>query len=279
LLDNARVVPHERTFKKYRTDRERLLKAVRANTSPVFMVFPDRSGGVRRRLARLARSRPLARAPDPWGGYLRLWAVEDAQLLRRLAAKPFLVADGHHRLRVCQELAQSCGQDIGCLVYLVADEDPGLLLLPTHRVVARANRLWRRLQRMARFRPVRSLASLDAKLQRNLRILGVYYKGKLYEVRPIRSFAGLPVEWVSRRLGLNPRRHQVRYTHEAAQAVLWARRKGSLALLLPAPRLRDVRRAVLLRGLLPEKSTYFYPKVPTGLVFRELPVKEVTSCE
>jgi uncharacterized protein (DUF1015 family) len=271
----GRVIPHERTFGKYREDRRRLLSALRANTSPVFLLCPDPRLRLRKELLRARRARPLVRAATPWGGAFRLWRLRRTAVLSRLLAqRPFLIADGHHRFRVSREHALAGGCDEGCLVYLCSDGDPGLLLLPTHRVLRAAASFWRRLERRCVLRPLSSSEDLERRLAAASGecVFGIYARGRCWLAHPRRRFAGLPVEWLDEGLRIRPIRDRVRYTHVLAEALRRADQDRGVALLLPAPRLKEVWAAVRRAGLLPEKTTYFYPKVPTGLVFRELPI-------
>lgn len=265
----SKVVAHERTFSKPRQDRLLLLRALRANTSPVFLIAEDRRGHLEAAMVRAARGRRLLDAKDPVGGRVRLWSVADGSIARLLAPEALLIADGHHRFRVCREHARSLGRDTGCLVYIALDRDPGLLLA-THRVVAPAEAVLARLRELCELVPVPSLARLEAELRRPGLAIGVSRAARRWVARPRQTFRGLGVEWLSDKLGLTPDYAGIGYTHDAAQAERLARTRGGAALLLKAPTVAEVRRAVARRGLLPQKSTYFYPKVPTGLVFREL---------
>ena len=270
-LDRAasRVVPHERTFSKPKADRLELLKALGANTSPIFGIVDDPGRRVLSALRRATRSKPLSEGRDPAGGRVRLWAVEDPKLASLLADKAMLIADGHHRFSVSADHAAAIGRDIGCLAYIASEADPGLLLLPTHRVVTPGAPLFERLKDECALTPSASVKALEAALTRARGVrLGLAYGKGRWLARPKRRSALLPVEWLAG--ALEPDQDRVVYTHDGAEAETLARKSGGLAVLLPAPSVREVREAVAARGLLPQKSTYFFPKVPTGLVFREL---------
>ena len=268
----SRIVPHERTFSKPKADRLELLKAMGANTSPIFGIVDDRGGRLLAALRKIARGRPIGEGKDPAGGRVRLWAVPaPGTLARALAPRSLLIADGHHRFQVSADYAASLGKDIGCLAYICSEADPGLLLLPTHRVVTPASPLFQRIRAACELRPVYSRSAMERGLKGDL--LGLFLNRRRWLATPLPTLSPmgegfLAVECLAR--VLDPERAEVAYTHDAAEAEAIATKKKGLAVLLPAPTVKDVRAAVAKRGLLPQKSTYFFPKVPTGLVFREL---------
>src|SRR6185295_14930174 len=127
-------------FPKARQDRMNLLKAARINTSPVFGTFADPHGELESAVA--AAGAPAAEGVEGASTY-KLWRVDAPEKVERLRraidASKMLIADGHHRYRVAYEYGRAsrlpgAGR---VLAYLAADADPGLVVLPTHRLVAR----------------------------------------------------------------------------------------------------------------------------------------------
>ncbi|MDE2292642.1 MAG: DUF1015 family protein, partial [Elusimicrobia bacterium] len=238
--------------------------------------FADRAGGVTRLLAAAKRARPLASGRDAQGLPVRLWRLDDpravAALERLLARETLLIADGHHRYEVGRAYWEATRRRGAgrLLAFLVSERDPGLVVLPTHRVVKPTPALRRRLTSSCCARPVRSLTPLARAASPYAFVLGEGKGLSLMTPRPgdkgVRS--GFATDWLARRLlaGVDP--HDIAYFHDAADALREARRTGALALVLKDFAVGDIRRAVLKAGLLPQKSTYFHPKVPTGLAFR-----------
>lgn len=261
------ILPHERTLSKHKEDRAKLLAAVRVSLSPIFGIFPDTGGSVRRALRRVVRGRPDA-AGKLEGTSYRLWASEDPELVsvveKTLAKKRVLIADGHHRF----EVTKSFGAET-IMAYLCPEEDPGLVVLPTHRVIAQPA-----LPAAAPRREVKTLAALLPRLaaSRNPYAFGLYEGGRFFlcEPRPQGCRSGLCVEWLAEHLvaGLDP--HDIRYTPEARKALEMARETGGCAVFVKPFPVAAIRKAVAKVGLLPQKSTYFFPKVATGLVFKPL---------
>lgn len=261
------ILPHERTLSKHKEDRAKLLEAVRVNLSPIFGVFHDAGGAARRLLRAASRGKPDASGSLDGTAY-KLWVVNDEKavsaLAKAMAGRPVLIADGHHRFEVCKSFGAET-----IMSYFCPEEDPGLVVLPTHRVVAQAA-----LPEAQPRKPMRSLGSMLAKLKasRNPYAFGLYEGGKLFlcQPKPMGCKSGLCVEWLAKHLvaGLDP--HDIRYTPEAKKAHAMAVEAGGCAVFVKPFAVAQIRKAVSKVGLLPQKSTYFFPKVATGLVFKAL---------
>ncbi|HAH07462.1 MAG TPA: hypothetical protein DCM05_13235 [Elusimicrobia bacterium] len=275
----AGVLAHERTLAKPKEDRLRLLETLRVNTSPVFAIFPDEDGGVRAALFAAQRRQPLWAGRDLQGSEHRLWRVQGTLargLERLLREKTLLIADGHHRCAVAREhfKAEGAPESAGTLAYLCPEEDPGLLVLPTHRVLEPTEALRANLGR-ARLRETADLQALCSALdaEPSPYAFGLF-DGRFRLGVPLEGDPGVPsafgTQWLSERIleGADPQK--IVYVHDAAWAVEAALRRRSWAFLLKRFAVADIRRAVQRAGLLPQKSTYFIPKAPAGLVFRAL---------
>ncbi|MDE1977093.1 MAG: DUF1015 domain-containing protein, partial [Elusimicrobia bacterium] len=265
------ILAHERTLAKPKAERLKLLKALRVNTSPIFGLFKDADGRARRALAAARRKKPDVRG-ELGGVAYRLWRMEDEKIARLLtslvAPQKILIADGHHRCEVAARYwAQTRRpQAQSVLAYLCPEEDSGLVVLPTHRVVA--GRAWReRSKVLCRLTPCKSLKVLSARLAsaKNPYAYGLFDGDFcLAEPKsPAGCKSGLGVEWLNRVLFAKVSPEDIRYTPDAEKAVSWAiSGKASAILVKPFPA-AQIRRAVAAVGLLPPKSTYFYPKVPS----------------
>jgi len=147
-LDKRVVLPHEHTLTGPKEDRRKLLVATRTQISQVFGLYRDADGAALGELAAVAAGTPALDGTTPDGTRHRLWVISEAARLNRLAGvlrdKQILIADGHHRyetmLSLRGELRGAGGAgarepaDYGAM-YLARAEDPGLLVLPTHRLV------------------------------------------------------------------------------------------------------------------------------------------------
>ena len=138
----GRIRPHERTHPGPKEDRLRLTRATRANLSPIFSLYSDPTGAVGAALAPAIAEQAWGEATDEDGTVNRLWRVADAGTIETvqaaLAGAELLIADGHHRYETARVYAEEIGgegEHRYVLMCLVALQDPGLTVFPTHRLV------------------------------------------------------------------------------------------------------------------------------------------------
>ena len=273
------VLAHERTLSKPKEDRLKLLSAVKANISPIFGLLPDPTGVIRRALKKAKAAKPVAQGKMPSGVSYKLWALNDpkaaAAITKAAAPRQILIADGHHRYEVSRAYyAQNPvpGADT-VLAYLCPEEDQGLVVLPTHRIVD--VEVERAASEQADLEACGSRAEMLKRLEgkKNPYSFGLYAHGK-FQVGVPKGLngckSGLCVEWLgSHLLGQVPP-DRIKYTPDAAKAVAMADgASGAVAFVKPM-KVGQIRKAVRAVGLLPPKSTYFFPKIATGLVFKSL---------
>jgi len=276
-----RVLRHERTLSRPKRDRAELLETLGVNTSPILAVYSDPRGRARDALRRIERSKPLSGGKDMQGVAYRLWRVDSGREVEALRAplnsSRLLVADGHHRYEVARSLwteGRLAGGEY-TLACLVAEEDPGLIVEPTHRVAEDGGAVRAALDETVSLRPVKSLRALSSLLARSSSPYAFgLFDGGFSVAAPKRGDRGVPsrfgTDWLACRVLRSADPESIGYWHGVEDAVRAARSGGGLAFLLKGFSVSDVRKAVLRGGLLPQKSTYFYPKITAGLVFREL---------
>ena len=226
--ENGVVLPHERTHSGPKEGRLRLLRATRTQLEPIFLLYEGDP------------LEPPAREPDLQSGGDKLWRVEDAPSFEDTE---LLIADGHHRYETAVAYAQEGGSPY-LMVVLVPTNQEGLTIFPTHRMAEHVNG--------ARGTPIEEPGD-------DLPGVVLYRDGK-YELL---NGDGLDVEIVERIAA-----DGVTYTPERAEAVATVDRgDAEAAFLLRPTRIEDVW-AVARRGeTMPQKSTYFYPKLTSGLLF------------
>jgi uncharacterized protein (DUF1015 family) len=229
--ENGVVLPHERTHSGPKEGRLRLLRATGMQLEPIFLLYEGRP------------LQPPAREPDLQSGGDKLWRVEDSPSFEDTE---LLIADGHHRYETAVAYAQEGGSPY-LMVVLVPTEQEGLTIFPTHRMAEHVNG--------ARGTPIEEPGD-------ELPGVVLYRDGK-YELL---NGDGLDVEIVERIAA-----DGVTYTPERAEAVATVDRgDAEAAFLLRPTRIEDVW-AVARRGeTMPQKSTYFYPKLTSGLLFHPL---------
>jgi len=281
------VRPHERTFPGPKADQLALLRATGANLSPIFGLYSAPGAALSDWLGPLSDAVPLVDIVHERGDTDRLWQVTDAVAIARvqapLASQTVFIADGHHRYETALAYWKERGRPEGAasvLACLANMDQEGLVILPTHRLVggplpltpaALAARLAERFtsvplpagcpraageidcvlsDRRLRLRPRPGTADVLAGLAPVLRMLDLsLLHGAILE--PL----------------LHVRPDALGFTHDDAEAIAAVEEgRAAAAFLLNAPSLAEVRRVCLAGELMPEKSTYFYPKLLSGLV-------------
>jgi uncharacterized protein (DUF1015 family) len=301
----GRIRPHERTHPGPKEDRLRLTRATGANLSPIFSLYDDPAGAAWGALAPHVSGEPWGQVGDEDGTVHRLWRVADPAAIQAvhdaLAGTELLIADGHHRYETARVHAQETGDPAAgwVLMCLVALQDPGLTVFPTHRLLdgldeARRVALRRvlddsftasevepgELEPPTQDGPVQ-LGYLDAVERRPLRLTlsdpeavaqALPDKPQAYreldtavlEALVLRGALGMSEDDISHLNGLD-------YARDTAQArarvELGEADAAFFTAAIPVERVRAVAAA---GESMPPKSTYFFPKVLTGLLFNVL---------
>jgi len=143
------VKPHEKTFSGVTSDRLRLLDTCHCQFSPIFSLYPDPEGQIMALLESACPETPLYSAADHDGCIHKIWAVGNPEVLRQVrelfSRKSLYIADGHHRYTTALQFRALMRERLGevaadspynhTMMYLCGMEDPGLSVLPTHRLV------------------------------------------------------------------------------------------------------------------------------------------------
>jgi uncharacterized protein (DUF1015 family) len=225
-------------------------------------------------LAEATAHPPVARFSDSEGLDQRLWAVERGRLTDGLAAAlaplSVLIADGHHRyettLAYSEEVGGSADAASRFTLALLSDiDDPGLQVLPTHRIM-------RAGITVTGGEPAGSLAETLAAIKGRV-AAGVYREGR-FQVVPLEgdmTVVELHRQVIDNILGKRSAEDFLLYTRDAEEAVRWVDEGvGVSAFFLDAPDLREVLKLAREGKTLPQKSTYFHPKPPSGMVIHRL---------
>lgn len=286
--DERVVLPHERTLPGARLDRMRLTREVRANLEPLFFLYEDREGRLDAPL-QAAPGEALAACTGPDGTRLELRGVSSPELLARvqafLADRPVVIADGHHRYdtmlryRDEQREAGAASGEAPCdfvLAYLVNAFDPGSEIRAIHRLLANAPADLETPLRAAGFQlherpaavsPADLLQALARRREKAHAFAFVSARSVWIAERP--RGEALDVEVLHDELipALGDTPH---FDAEADRVVAQVRSGAApLAALMNPLSAEDLFRVVQAGGLLPQKSTYFAPKIPSGLVLRD----------
>ena len=300
--DTRRVLPHEYTREPAVQDRVKLLQACQAQFSPIMSLYRDSNHSLQPVLDFAMAQPPVLEVPGTAlsgaaGGDISLWAIDHIESQRSIqqffADRPVFLADGHHRY----EAARRHRSGGFVMMALVEFDDPGLLLLPYHRGAgnlsqAELHQLGAQLDRFFETEPfdlagggVEGLVQRVASLGRGRHVLGVV--GPQPRAATLRTLRGdvdwrqwgplaVSEAWVLEEQVLKPvmgdtAAQQVDYSHDP-QGLVDRVDGGELQLaflLKPFP--MDTFEQIVGSGQrLPSKSTFFYPKLPTGLVIHQL---------
>ena len=313
-VETGRIFRHEETLPRPKAERLSLYTALGFNVSPVFGLYPDPGAAVAQLLEPHTRNAPPLEATGIDGVVNRLWPVSDQTITSRLAGilgpQPLTIADGHHRyetalnyLAAQRELGRSLDDDSPanfCLMHLVAMSDPGLVVLPTHRLARGFAGLTSTRLKELLAPEFDVLAELDADLvqawdavqsEGGQGVLGFVTpadgRALVVRLRSPESMAALApersAEWrqlsvsvlhklVFDKLLASARTAELslEYVHTVAEVGAGLAAGAELAALVPAVPMDSVEYIAAQRELMPPKSTYFYPKVPAGLVYYSL---------
>ena len=307
--ESSDLRPHERTLRGPKADRLALLRATRAQTSPVFAVWTD-ADRIVETLDRMATGTALLGGRidgEIASEKLLLWRVADPEQVAAIAGAlrhaALYVADGHHRYETAAAYASERRAEAldapgdapfeRCLVYLAASNDPGITILPTHRLVRPGpgiafslDDLWARLDDV-----FETLPAADGRAA----LVAASSMHATHHAFAIVAHDGAAVLRRPRRPGGSPRDRldvavletevlgpagvsrdmisagALAYTRDVDELDAAVQRGDAVLAFGIAPVSPDEVIAVADAGeTMPQKSTYFYPKVPTGLALFEV---------
>lgn len=332
----GRILPHERTFPKAKEDRLRLLAATRANISSVFGLYPSGNKELEALMAELVNRPPILEATDDLGILNQVRAADSPAeiniIQRALEPVRVLIADGHHRYETALEyrrrsrahsdtpplavgeaplpvhsmVREDKGEsstllpDDYVMMTLVAFNDPGLVILPTHRVIQRLSgeQIKAYESRIRDKFAVEEFDDADAMLaqlqSRGRGHIGAAVRGSRPSIVHLRNpdymSRALPEAHAEVRkldvavlhalildeiLGITSQMvssgENISYTIDGSAALAGVGSgTAAAAFLLSPPTVYDVEKVSNAGATMPEKSTYFYPKLQTGLLINPL---------
>ncbi len=312
-FDSGTIRPHERTFARAKEDRMGVLRACRTNLSPIFALFADRAEVLDRVRAAADPRPPDFDLRDDRGVRHRLWLLTDprvvAEISGMLANESVVIADGHHRYETAltyRDVRQPEGESNPeapynfVLMYLTSMSHPGLVILPTHRVIAGiadfdGRELLARLHghfqlttfpRTARAEFISCLRQAPQQGRLGIALAGndQLVVARLSDPSALDQYAAALAP-VVRQLDVTlldavvlrgllridctaaGQDGHLTYTHDDDAALDAIEHDAQAAFLMNPPRIEDVQAVCLADETMPQKSTYFYPKLLTGLVF------------
>lgn len=302
-LGNGKIHPHEMTYSKPKTDRLNILRFCNANISPIFALYSSTGKLASRIIENTVKEKTLIEAQNGDGFIHRLWRITDKTSIetikKEMADKDILIADGHHRYETAldfkNEMAAKGMVKTGkepfnyVMMLLVNTEDNGLTILPTHRLANIRNNknIKKSLSPYFDIQAIEFDSSTVVKAKEEMfrtmkngrNLLGMFIKGQnMFNVLRFKgSYSDVNFHESLRKIDVIILHKFIfekllsveEFEYEMdADIVIQKVNSGSFhtAFFLNPTKVHDVKEVALAGQRMPPKSTYFYPKLLTGMV-------------
>ena len=288
-FSTKKILPHERTFPKHKKDRLKLNTACKANMSPVFSVYSDPEIVIEKLLDEKLTGEPIFDVTNEDGVRNMLWRISDPEIISfisdHLEDKSFLIADGHHRYETAIEYRNIQREANGSIsdddlheyvmMFLSNAEDEGLIINPTHRAVKDLGMdLETFLNKLAEEFNIEEMPFDEGVTNIGYKEFTILTKNpdSVYRVSPKNdSIEGLAVTILHTKVFGEIIDEDFLFTKFLDEAVsLTQSGEYEIAFILPELRASDIFDVVMTGDRMPQKTTYFYPKILSGLVFNPL---------
>lgn len=299
-FENRVIFPHEKTHAGPKADRLNLMRACHANLSPIFLLYSDTAGEIEEITETFTDvTEPLVSVDEAFGSTHQLWRMDSQtrQIQELFTDKPLLIADGHHRYETAlafrDEMHARTPQLAGynhMMMNLVRIESPGLAVLAIHRLIQgltpdKIAHVVEKLPEAFDVHKVDSLASLMEHLTAQHGkhpAFGLYTPDNTYRLLIPRltsetsGYERLDVTLlhnllIDKQFGIETTPAYISYTADATDAVAYVKGgTGRVALLMNPTPVSEVLDVAMAGQTMPQKSTYFYPKMATGFVLNLL---------
>ena len=294
-LGKGSIYPHECTHSKPKQDRLNLMRSCQANTSPIFSLYKSREEGISKILSKIFGTKPYIESADISGDTHRLWQIDDTNdieiIKKELEDKAIFIADGHHRYETAFEFhREMSAKDASTtdrpfdhvLMFLANMLDEGITILPTHRLLKEIPKdLNKMLSEYFDITAVHNDFDIRKGLSGKSHVFGFFQKGSdmwhiltykggnLSEIHPdLRDINVI----ILHELVLKKILHtsEIGYEMDVNRALDKVKSgEFSAAFFLNPTKVEDVEKSALSSVRMPPKSTYFYPKLLTGLVINK----------
>ena len=295
-FENRVILPHEKTHAGPKADRLNLMRECHANLSPIFLLYADPAGDIEGVMESLTdKNPPQIDCAETFGSTHQLWCLDDVERNREIqslfSTKPLLIADGHHRYETAlafrDEMADTGLSGYGyMMVNLVRMESPGLAVLAIHRLLSNLSsdqitRAITKLPEMFEVHEIDTQANLMAKLDKRKgksAVVGMYTADDTYRLLiphstiPNQLDVTLVQETLIKNLfQIETLAEHISYTAYTDDAVSHVKEgTDRVALLMNPTPVEQVLDVAMAGATMPQKSTYFYPKMATGFVLNLL---------
>ncbi len=281
-FSSGNIIPHEKIFEKYYTNRYKLIEKCRANFSPVFMLYDDETFLIEKIIDDSAVASVGRIGEKEYVDFGRIRGTEEISRIKSLLTPgKLIIADGHHRYQGALQYYKD-NPDVKngfILVFLVNIKSPQLLILPTHRYIPSGVSFIENKSAFEKDFDIERVPSADtmfARMQQSngIKSFGIYEKGMFYIIRMRENFFSgwesldtvILHNFIFAKI-LRTEGDGILY-HQSTEYLLKEYRKtgrGVIFFLNPVEK-KQFLEFCIDGHLMPQKTTYFYPKVPSGLV-------------
>jgi uncharacterized protein (DUF1015 family) len=317
-FEDGGVKPHEKTFAGPKEDRFNLMQTTHANLSPIFGLYSGGKYEGEDSLDHLAQGDPTLQWKSEDGQEHRVWKISDQNrindFLEPIQTKHILIADGHHRYETAlhyqeihkAELGEAYGgeEDFNfVLMYFCRLEDPGLVVLPTHRVLAERPSVTPEMVQklLSPYATFKEFSVKDIKLAQDYmkeegdreHLIGWVHDTKITvlifdQEKVLQSEELNHLHFALRDLDVTilhnlileevlgiPKGAQreygtILYVKGLDELIQQTEAKKSYGFMLNPTKIAQMEAVTEIGETMPQKSTFFYPKIPTGIVFNDL---------
>lgn len=287
-MDKKDIFPHEHTLSAPKKDRMKIIIATEANLSPIFIIAAKQLDIFKKTYKLYSKKKPLFRFRDGDNNLNRVWRVSDKGHIAKIGSAinkcKLVIADGHHRFEVTYDYFRNNKKrfkDLNYILAYVTDCQKGLNILPTHRVATIGDKDSEFFKKLNKYFKIETISqnSLKRKLKSDSGFnLGICKNSKCYFLSlksrstlnkiPNKLYRELDTYLLHQLvLPLFKVKGAIEYTHSLREARKMAGEKKVAFILRPVS-LKDVFKISSAGFRLPQKSTYFYPKVASGVTIR-----------
>ena len=305
-LGKGNILPHEKTLSKPKEDRLNLLRITKKDFEPVFLLYTDPNNSINNLIKKECKAAPLTEVTDDKNVTHKLWRIHKPKLINKITStlkdSIFVIADGHHRYETAFNYRNEL-KDIDehhpanfKLITLVNIEDPGLVILPTHRLIKNVGEFnlasflektdeYFEIKKTDRNTIAKELGERKSEAfgfysPQTAYILKLKSKDVMKDFLPDRSedYHGLDVTilhtlLIERVLGIAPANIEEHVRYERGTETTMRRVDSGgfqFCFLMNPTRAEQVKNIAQNRERMPQKSTDFYPKLISGLVFYDV---------
>ncbi len=287
-MDKKGIFPHEYTLRAPKEDRKKIIRATKANLSPIFVIAAKQLRTFKQIYKNYCRKKPFFKFKDSQENTNRIWRIHDKSQIDKLRKEidkcKLVIADGHHRFEISHDyFKKNKGRfkDLNFILAYITDCQKGLNILPTHRIVELGeplNQVFKKLEGLFTISKVNQSAIENKLKSKGKFSFGIYKDNRFYllTLKKSSSLDKIPDKIYKQLdtyvfhylvLPLLKINDSIEYTHSVSGAKKIAGKKRT-AFLLKAVSLDEVFRISSKGFRLPQKSTYFYPKVLSGVAIR-----------